>query len=163
MSATETFTIRQAQPVAADVMDFIELIAPTLPIMPPEHLAGVVQAYGNMYQKIGRDRQIWHAYDECDHPVGTVQLVRGPEGGSLHFLRVAPEMQGQGVASQLNTALEDFATLQGFHKLSLEVEAYNTHAVTVYNHWGYRPVDKEIVEAVGEVIIMEKSLFSNKL
>lgn len=66
---------------------------------------------------------------------------KGERLGYLHLLYVRPEARGTGVAAALVREVASRLRARGADVLELEVVASNAGARTVYERWGFQPVD----------------------
>ena len=75
---------------------------------------------------------------ERGRPVGFA-LARhlGPRLARLTDLYVVPDARRDGVAAALVAAVAEALEEEGIEHLDLEVQAHNTEARTVYQHWGF--------------------------
>lgn len=99
--------------------------------------------------------------------IGVVQLVfkddkefyaDGKTRAHIHHARVAEELRGKGIGSELMRYAEDEAKQRGFKEMTLGVEETNENAIRFYEELGYREFMREKGEE-GEVIIgMKKGL-----
>ena len=114
--------------------------------LPAEDLASRVYCQGEDILDMQRGRRlVWFAIHPSGIPVGTVQLKFFPDHtfgdkvptAELHYLKVRRSFEGQGVASGLNTTLEEAARARGFRRLVLAVRTHNKRAIDMYKHWGY--------------------------
>lgn len=99
--------------------------------------------------------------------VGTVQLVfkdtkdfyaDGKSRAHIHHARVAENLRGKGIGTQLIQQAETEAKKKGFIEMTLGVEETNENVIRFYEQLGYREFMREKGDE-GEVIIgMKKEL-----
>jgi GNAT superfamily N-acetyltransferase len=90
-----------------------------------------------------------------DEPIGfAVAQARAARAVRLSDLYVRPDARVRGVAKALVRAVVDELAVDGRNTLYLEVQASNSVARTVYQHWGMR--EEELVLAVGTGPLRER-------
>jgi len=66
---------------------------------------------------------------------------------NVHDVHVAPAARGRGVGTALMNALEDLAREHRFAKITLEVAASNTGAISLYRRLGYLGLEAALASA----------------
>ena len=87
---------------------------------------------------------IWIAYEDATI-VGCIALRPLPQldrAGEIKRMYVKPAHRGQGIAEQLLTALEDYATEAGYRTLYLDTKDDLTTAIRFYQQHGYEPRER---------------------
>jgi GNAT superfamily N-acetyltransferase len=84
--------------------------------------------------------------DDRDTAMGTVAMRRSaltrPTDAVVQRLYVRPQYRRGGIATALMAATHGIARARGFHRLTLNVMATRTGAVTLYESLGYEPMDE---------------------
>lgn len=83
---------------------------------------------------------------------------------AVHQFAVDPAVQGQGIGRRLLHAAETWAADAGYRELAMDTAEPATHLITVYQRWGYRPVDS--VQWPGKVyrsVVLAKRLTDGRL
>lgn len=78
--------------------------------------------------------------DTTDAVCGYFVAMPGVEEMHLLNISVAPPMQGQGLSLLMLDAVTLLSRADGAHLLWLEVRPSNTHAVRVYERYGFYPI-----------------------
>lgn len=93
-------------------------------------------------------------------PVGLVRGVAKDGCAWLHSLWVSPRLRGQGLGSQLVTAVEEWATQLGATCIRLEVVPDNAPAIGLYRRHGYLDTGAlgPLLPGGGRELVMEKRL-----
>jgi GNAT superfamily N-acetyltransferase len=147
------------RPATAADRAFLEQLAPRLTIgIPPwrsrEAMLATVRGWllENL-EGMGADGTVFIAEDADGTPVGAATVERsahftGAPQGELGELAVIEPVEGQGVASLLLAAAEDWAREQGLHFLALGTGMANTRARAFYARHGYQEEDIRLVKAL---------------
>ena len=147
-----------------------------------EHRAGdigwIVQQHGELYaQEYGWNtdfealvaeicakflREFDAAAERCwiaelgDVPVGSIMLVRGPEGfGKLRLLLVEDSARGLGVGRMLVQACVDFAREAGYKGVTLWTQSDLFAARRLYELAGFKVVSSEPHTSFGQALVAE--------
>ena len=111
---------------------------------PEAHLAALGDAIGTDLVLIA-ERQ--------GEPVGlAVAEPRATGAGYLHILFVRPEVRRSGVAAALLREVAKRFKGQGLELLELDVLASNTGARSVYQRWGFSPVELTLAAPLGQLV-----------
>jgi ribosomal protein S18 acetylase RimI-like enzyme len=77
---------------------------------------------------------------------------RGERLGFVDLLYVRPEARGSGIASELVRAAAEQLRAQGADVLELEVLASNSQARSLYERWGFSPVELTLASPVDALV-----------
>lgn len=80
---------------------------------------------------------IWLA-ERDGQVLGTVSVVPGPGELYIRSMAVHPAARGQGIGARLLRAVEDFATPQGYRRLTLTTTSFLRPAIRLYEQAGFR-------------------------
>lgn len=72
--------------------------------------------------------------------ISLITTMVEPFVGYIKNIYVAPRLRGQGLGRRLLEAADEWFRGNGCTKASLDASLCNTHAVEVYEAWGYVPV-----------------------
>ncbi len=95
--------------------------------------------------------------------VGTVSAV--PKGEALYIrgMAVLPAARGQGIGGLLLRHLESFAFAHGYKRLLLSTTPFLTHAIRLYEHFGFRRSSEGRHDLFGTPLLtMVKTLGQNE-
>ena len=115
----------------------------------------VREAYGRWVERFGRepspmrddyarriaDGQVW-VLEEEGKLIGLVMLKDGPEALLIPNIAVAPAAQGQGYGRRLIAFAELEARRHGYREVKLVVNALMGENVAIYQHLGFREVER---------------------
>ncbi len=84
-----------------------------------------------------KEAPMWVALDH-DAIVGTISAI--PKGDTLYIrsMAVLPRARGKGLGGLLLRQVEDFAAGHGYKRLFLSTTPFLTHAIRLYDAWGFR-------------------------
>lgn len=138
---------------------FLEQLAPRLTIgIPPWRSRAAMLATVRGWllenlERMGADGTVFIAEDANGVPVGAATVERsahftGAPQGELGELAVIEAAEGQGVASLLLAAAEDWAREQGLPFLTLGTGIANRRARAFYARHGYQEEDIRLAKAI---------------
>lgn len=147
------------RPATAADRVFLEQLAPRLTIGIPSwrsRAAMLVTVRGWLLENLesmGADGTVFIAEDVDGTPVGAATVERsahftGTPQGELGELAVIEAVEGQGVASLLLAAAEDWAREQGLPYLALGTGTANSRARAFYARHGYQEEDIRLAKAL---------------
>lgn len=64
-------------------------------------------------------------------------MADGETVANVNALRITKEYEGQGHISTMVRRMEQYALAQGYHRLTIGVDARETRNLAIYLHWGY--------------------------
>lgn len=91
------------------------------------------------------------------------QLADGKHTAYVTALRIRKEFEGHGHVSKLMQVMEDYASKEGFSRLTIGVEAAETRNLGIYLHWGYDQFVMSEIDGGELVLFYAKTLPSCKL
>ena len=128
-------------------------------------------AYERWAERFGRDPSPMHddyarriadgeawVLDDERKIVGLVVLKDGPEALLIPNVAVAPSAQGKGYGRQLLAFAEDEAKRRGFREIRLLVNALMVENIALYQHLGFREIERFQDERAGRVYIVMAKL-----
>jgi GNAT superfamily N-acetyltransferase len=147
------------RPATAADREFLEQLAPRLTIgIPPwrSREAMLVTVRGwllDNLENMGADRVVFIAEDADGTPVGAATVERsahftGTPQAELGELAVIEAVEGQGVASLLLAAAEDWTRKRGLPFLALGTGTANRRARDFYARHGYQEEDIRLAKAL---------------
>lgn len=77
----------------------------------------------------------------------------------LSKLYLVQDVRGQGYANQLIKKVFEIAKYDSCNEVYLTVNKYNSHAIDVYYHWGFRKIDS-IEKDIGNGFVMDDYIMS---
>lgn len=114
----------------------------------PDDLAGITEMVRTDYFPTA---SFTVAVDHDDRPLGFIDVEEGVE---INALFVDPACHGQGIGR----ALVDAALPRGV-PLFVEVNEQNHAACAIYEHWGFRTIDRKPVDGEGRpypLLVMQR-------
>ena len=84
---------------------------------------------------------VWLAIQE-GKMVGAVAIIPEGDTWSIDQVAVSPEMQGQGVGTEMLSSIEVLARNQGIIKLSLDTARMMTDLIRLYKKLGFRIINE---------------------
>jgi GNAT superfamily N-acetyltransferase len=148
------------RPATAADRAFLEQLAPRLTVGIPSwrsRSAMLATVCGWLLENLdgmGADGTVFIAEDADGTPVGAATVERsahftGTPQGELGELAVIEAVEGQGVASLLLAAAEDWARERGLPFLALGTGTANRRARAFYARHGYQEEDIRLAKALG--------------
>lgn len=120
----------------SDNADFVELVRQLDADLAVRD--GDEHAFYNQFNHLDKIKHVVVAYSE-DRPVGCGAIrSKNKEATEVKRMYVIPEERGKGIASQILTALEDWAIDLSFKKCLLETGKKQPEAIALYKNSNYR-------------------------
>ena len=94
--------------------------------------------------------------------IGFSPRYEGREEMFLSKVYLLPEFRGQGAVREMFGLVERETRREGLKKIRLTVNKENTHAVEVYEHYGFRTAEK-VVTDIGNGYVMDDFIMVKEL
>ena len=90
--------------------------------------------------------------------------IQPQQNGKLFLskLYICAAVRGKGVGSAAFRFIEDLCRKQGLHTIRLTVNRYNTHAIEVYRHRGFKQVEQRATP-IGQGFVMDDFILEKNL
>ena len=132
-------SIRMAEPGDAPAISSVlhEAFAEYKSLYTPEGFAATALANDQILRRMG-EGPVWVALRDEVFIVGTGAAV--PKGEALYVrgMAVLPASRGLRVGELLLRHIEDFASAQGYKRLTLSTTPFLHHAIRLYERFGFR-------------------------
>ena len=108
-------------------------------------------------EPVGEVTLDYHA-DSYGNAASRSMLANGTTTAYVAALRIHESYEGQGLVSNLMHYMEQAAEAQGFHRLTIGVEATETRNLGIYLHWGYQEFVMSEIDGGALVLFYAKNL-----
>lgn len=99
---------------------------------------------------------------QCNAIRGRTQLADGRRTANINALRIRKKHEGKGHISALIRMMEQYASENGYTRLTIGVEARETRNLAIYLHWGYDELVTSELEEDTLVLYYAKNLNAAK-